>query len=277
MRRNTGRVHQEIVATVYPSETAPDGSARRQRDVWLARVGARINGAGAGSAVGRIGWTQYTALTTRALIAGLEDVRPFAWGQVLDVGCGAKPYEAMLRGRATAWVGVDFPQAFSGWTRANVFASALAMPFKDCAFDTVVSTEVLEHLPEPARDLQEMFRVLRPGGHVISTTPFYYGLHEEPRDYFRYTAHGLRYLATQAGFTVVLLEPCGDVLSVIGQLVAYWLPLGRAGSWKSRAMAMARFAVQRLCAQLDRRHHWGHDPLRYVMVCAKPVTDVLGA
>jgi ubiquinone/menaquinone biosynthesis C-methylase UbiE len=45
------------------------------------------------------------------------------------------------------------------------------MPFPDASFGTVVCTEVLEHIPEPARALAEIERVLRPGGMLIGSVP----------------------------------------------------------------------------------------------------------
>lgn len=69
----------------------------------------------------------------------------------------------------------------------DVVGYANLLPFEDASFDTVISTEMLEHDPTPWRSLAEMGRVLRPGGHLILTTRGNgFGLHNEPSDYFRY-------------------------------------------------------------------------------------------
>jgi SAM-dependent methyltransferase len=54
----------------------------------------------------------------------------------------------------------------------RVQADAGALPFADAAFDRVVAAEVLEHLPDPARTLAEVRRLLKPGGRVIATVPY---------------------------------------------------------------------------------------------------------
>ena len=122
-----------------------------------------------------------------------------AHGRLLDLGCGCKPYEVFRPSAVTEWVGFDVPSN----TAADVHGHADALPFDANCFDAVLCTEVLEHLPEPALAIAEMDRVLRPGGHVILTTPLYFPIHEEPYDFFRYTPYGLRHLFENAGFEIV--------------------------------------------------------------------------
>jgi SAM-dependent methyltransferase len=146
------------------------------------------------------------------------------------------------------------------------------LPFEDAAFDTVVLSDVLEHLAAPALLWSEMTRVLAPGGHVLLNTPFLYGIHEAPHDYARYTEFGLRRFAGQAGLEVVLLAPVGGSLHVMADLLAKHLAhLPLAGP----ALASA---VQGLVALAD-RFAWGRRlaqrsserfPLGYFMVAAKP-------
>ena len=62
---------------------------------------------------------------------------------------------------------------------------------RDGAFDAVLFTQVLEHVPEPARVLAELHRILRPGGTLYLTAPLVWELHELPHDYYRYTSEGL--------------------------------------------------------------------------------------
>jgi SAM-dependent methyltransferase len=117
---------------------------------------------------------------------------------LIDVGCGAKPYRG-LGAPVERWVGIDVPDN----AEADLHGIAYDLPIDEATADTVLCTQVLEHLEEPARALREFLRVLRPGGHLILAAPQYWSLHEEPRDFFRYTSIGLRYLATEAGFEFV--------------------------------------------------------------------------
>jgi SAM-dependent methyltransferase len=82
-------------------------------------------------------------------------------------------------------------------------------------FDTVYSSQVLEHVPDPLKALQEIYRVLVPGGHAIVSVPLFNGLHEEPHDYFRYTPYGLKYLMEKAGFKIADQYTAGGLLSFL--------------------------------------------------------------
>jgi SAM-dependent methyltransferase len=90
--------------------------------------------------------------------------------------------------------------------------------FPDASFDTIILSDVLEHIRRPEDLVREMYRVLAPGGQVIMNVPFYYGLHEQPFDYYRYTEHALRSMAEDAGFAVVELEPIGGVPEIMADL-----------------------------------------------------------
>ena len=63
----------------------------------------------------------------------------------------------------------------------------LSSPAGNASFDCILSTAVLEHLEDPGCALKEASRVLRLGGHVLYTTPLFWHLHEERRDFYRYT------------------------------------------------------------------------------------------
>ncbi|HRF81361.1 MAG TPA: methyltransferase domain-containing protein, partial [Flavobacteriales bacterium] len=77
------------------------------------------------------------------------------------------------------------------------------------SFDTIILSDVLEHIRKPEALVKEMYRILAPGGQVIMNVPFYYGLHEQPFDYYRYTQFALRAITEDAGFAVVELEAIG--------------------------------------------------------------------
>ena len=72
----------------------------------------------------------------------------------------------------------------------------------DASYDLVFCSQALEHVPDPLRVLREFHRVLKPGGQVWASAPFFYEEHFKPYDYYRYTRFGWRHLATEAGLEV---------------------------------------------------------------------------
>src|SRR5262249_17529345 len=87
------------------------------------------------------------------------------------------------------------------------------------SFDTVFSTQTLEHVEQPHQAMAEMARVLLPGGYLILTAPQSWRLHEKPYDFFRYTRFGLQYLVEQNGLRVVHLLPQGGAWATVGQII----------------------------------------------------------
>jgi SAM-dependent methyltransferase len=167
-------------------------------------------------------------LTTVALENSLRQCAPFVKGLVLDVGCGRRPYEKTFFAGASRYIGTDY---LSDRSRPDVVSSALDVPFSDNTFDTVVSTEVLEHVPEPLRALKEMHRVLKPGGHLVLSTPMYCPRHEVPYDFFRYPYDGMLYLIKESGLDLVKLYNRGRSYVFVGQVIQQVQPI-RAG-WVS--------------------------------------------
>ncbi|HVM57088.1 MAG TPA: class I SAM-dependent methyltransferase [Gaiellaceae bacterium] len=118
-------------------------------------------------------------------VAGLE---------VLDVGCGDRPYEGLLRGAARV-VGFDVP----GNPHADLHGSIEALPVEDASFDVVLCLQVLEHVPDPAAAVRELRRVVRPGGRVLASTHGIYPYHPNPGDFWRWTDSGLDRLFRENG------------------------------------------------------------------------------
>jgi SAM-dependent methyltransferase len=136
-------------------------------------------------------------------------------GRMLDVGCGTKPYRGLFP-RVSAHIGVDTPHTMHGLRGVDAIGTASALPFGDGCFDCVLCTEVLEHTPEPSMALREIGRVTRPGGSLLLTVPLSEQLHEEPRDFYRFTHHGIGYLLRQAGWRVVRVHRRGGPWLEIG-------------------------------------------------------------
>jgi SAM-dependent methyltransferase len=166
----------------------------------------------------------------------LRAVAPRARGRLLDVGCGNKPYEAWFRPFVDAYIGVEHSDTFQHTAAGasagpDVVYGGPTLPFRDGAFDTVLSVQVLEHTPRPAALVAEMSRVLAPDGILILTAPFQFRLHEQPHDYFRYSSYGLRQLCDDAGLEIFETIAQGSLWSVIGHKLNSYLALrvARAG------------------------------------------------
>lgn len=147
---------------------------------------------------------------------------------VLDLGAGDAPYRELFA--HTDYRTADWAESpHTGAQRADVIADASSLPLEQNSFDLVLSTQVLEHLPEPGHALRECFRILRPGGRVALTAPLAWEPHELPHDYYRYTAPGLEHLLTAAGFGEVAIAPRTDSFTTLAQLMSnVGASLGRA-------------------------------------------------
>ena len=147
-------------------------------------------------------WLNPFYFARKGLVRHLRRLSPHIRGRTLDVGCGQKPYAAIFP--CSDYVGMELDTEDNRRNKkADVFYDGTTFPFPDSAFDSVVSSQVLEHVRQPVPFLREIRRVLKPGGAFLLTVPFVWDEHEVPFDYTRYTSFGIRHLLTTNGFDVV--------------------------------------------------------------------------
>lgn len=157
----------------------------------------------------------------RGLHEELRRARPHVRGRVLDVGCGTKPYQSLFD--VAEYVGLEIEDPTGSVSAADVLYDGSSFPFEDDSFDSVLTCQVFEHVFQPEAFLNEVRRVLKPGGTLVMTVPFVWDEHEQPRDYARYSSFGLRHLLESHGFTVVSSrKSMGDVRTLV-QLAAGYL------------------------------------------------------
>lgn len=139
-------------------------------------------------------------------------------GRVLDVGCGVKPYRPWAA-EADEYVGIDVTP---GSEVDVVIQPNGRWPLESESFDAVICTQVLEHVAALELTVDEITRVLKPGGRVVVTIPFTYNEHGSPHDYRRLSPHGLRTLFAK-DFEIISLRTEGGIGSTIGTLGLNWI------------------------------------------------------
>lgn len=146
-------------------------------------------------------WLHPRYISTRYLRTAMSGASAYAHGVLLDTGSGLSPYRDLFHGRVERYVRVDWPQS---WNEAppDLIGDAQRLPFRDGSVDTILATELIEHLPQPQQFLKEARRLLRAGGVLIVSAPFMEPVHEEPRDFRRFTEYGLRGIVEENGFVV---------------------------------------------------------------------------
>ena len=152
------------------------------------------------------------------LLEDIQDaIEKYASGSLLDLGCGNKPYEEWYNKKTTQQTGCDVVQ--SSDHKVNTICLANQLTFENETFNTVFSTQVLEHVYDHHGMIKESYRVLKPGGYCIVTVPFTWELHEEPYDFFRITKHGLKELFEESGFQIEYIKANGGKWAAMFQMI----------------------------------------------------------
>lgn len=197
----------------------------------------------------------------------------YARGRLLDLGCGKVPLYATYREFVTETICIDWENTVHKNPHLDwELDLADRLPFGNEEFDTIVLSDVLEHIPVPELLWSEMARILSKNGKIIMNVPFFYWLHEEPHDYYRYTEHALRRFVDLAGMRLIELTPIGGAPEIIADMFAKnVMRLPKLGS------AAARFA--QWCAWNFTRTGFGKKisdatsrafPFGYFLIAEKP-------
>lgn len=227
---------------------------------------------GGGSASPWAFW-KFNWLANHKIVAALERVRVHAHGELLDMGCGSKPFSGLFAGRVTRYWGTDLAASrYLGDARPEAFARAEAQPFRDGSFDTVLGLSMLTYLPEPVRMIEEAHRVLRPGGVLILEFTQMVPLHDEPWDFFRFTRYGAEHLLRRAGFEPVEYVPIGGLWARVGLTTI--AALNRVNRGPTRVLTeipvrLLYVIVQLACETLDRLFFDPREVLAHLVVARR--------
>lgn len=190
-------------------------------------------------------------------------------GVLVDLGCGNRPYERLFAEHADRYFGVDLNPERYMQGRIDMVSDSEALAIGDGKVQTILSNQVLEHLREPGMAMDEIARVLRPGGLGIITAPHIWGIHEEPRDYFRFTPYGLRHLAERAGLKVERVDAMAGYWVTAGTRFCYYLESFDRGLLRP-LVALMNAGIQASAFVLDLFHRVEGDAWNHLLLVAKP-------
>lgn len=153
-------------------------------------------------------------------------------GVTLDVGGGRAPYRPWVPHTEYLTLDIDSRK------NPDLCCDLHDVKWQSDYFDTIIATEVLEHLYDPRKAIQEMYRLLKGDGVCLLSTRFIHPIHGSPNDYYRFTEDGLRHLFS--GFQEVKIFPLGNRIQAlwllsthnhlkgkIKRLTLLWMPLTR--------------------------------------------------
>ena len=199
-------------------------------------------------------------------------------GDVLDVGCGQSPYKFLLDDSQTKYFGVDIVDAEKfDYNNTDITPfNGEDIPFEDEKFDGLICTEVLEHVQNYQKLIDEMHRVMKRGGQGFITIPWSARYHYIPYDFFRYTPSSLKTMF--AKFSEAKITNRGSDISNIGnKVIVIWfrniLPL-KVWKWLFVPIWIAFSPILImvvLLAHLSLILNWGsnEDPLGYTIIVKK--------
>lgn len=146
-------------------------------------------------------------------------------GRVIDIGCGPAPLYPMYKDLSSSITCIDWDNSLHNVSFCDHYVD-LNSEWADVpsgAFDTVIATDVLEHLHSPDNFFSEASRICAPGGKLILGVPFLYWIHEAPHDYLRHTEFSLRRYCQLNSLEVVELFSVGGAPEVVADLACKML------------------------------------------------------
>lgn len=135
--------------------------------------------------------------------------------RVLNVGAGGEIAARLRALRQVDMIQIDIDPARAPDIVADVCDLSM---MAEGSFDAVFMLEVLEHVKTPQAALDEIRRILKPGGVLFLSTPFIFPIHDEPHDFYRYTKYGLAHLLS--AFREVKIAERNDFVGAIMVLFA---------------------------------------------------------
>lgn len=134
-------------------------------------------------------------------------------GNVLDIGGGSSPYALYFK-KETRLINLDIELN----PNTDVISDAHLLPFATASLDAVVCTNVLEHLRDPQKCINEITLTLKPSGELIIIVPFMFKVHPNPEDHWRFTWQCLEHIFAE-NYEIIDHKVSGGRLALIWEIL----------------------------------------------------------
>ena len=152
--------------------------------------------------------------------------------RILDAGAGSCPYRSFFlhcEYKTQDFTNLTDDQlSYGQYGNIDYVCDIAAIPVNDSSFDAILCSEVLEHVPDPVKVINEFARIIKPGGKLILTAPLGSGLHQEPFHFYGgYTPFWYDKYLSEAGYGSIKIEANGGSLRACGQESMRFIQLSR--------------------------------------------------
>ncbi len=200
-------------------------------------------------------------------------IKKYGRGKVLDIGCGNKPYKPLFTNNATEYIGCDINQTESN--SVDIICNIIDIPLPDRSIDTILCTQVIEHVFDHKKLINEMKRLLKKDGVLILSGPAYWPVHGEPNDFFRFTRFGFQQLLETNGFAITETIENGGAWATAGQSLVHSFEFSKNKSVFFRVLRFAFYKLRliwitnTLFKWLDKKDYNPVNPINYVIIAVK--------
>ncbi|MBN2485928.1 MAG: class I SAM-dependent methyltransferase [Bacteroidales bacterium] len=163
----------------------------------------------------------------------------FFSGNFLDIGCGRMPYKNIIEPYVEKYTGVDIEnEIYQNELKPDVFWNGSVLPFENSTIDSAMLVEVLEHIPETKKVLDEISRVLKENAALLITVPFLWNLHDIPNDEYRFTPYSLKRFLNNSGFSIIDMQAFGNWHASMATMLGLYVRRAVKSSWKKYALSV---------------------------------------
>ncbi len=184
----------------------------------------------------------------------IHALKAYCSGDVADVGCGRAKYQNLIREYSKTYTTIDNGSSGPQFSGVNfvpdIIADVGAISVENDSFDTVICTEVLEHVQDPFLVVREISRILRSGGHAIISSGWISPYHQEPEDYWRFSIPGYKVLCERNGLEFVTSYRKGGYFTLMLYMVSRSIFLN-AGPFFTKIWRRLDLPMQLLMEKLD--------------------------